>query len=81
MDLLVVCADAGLSMEAALDRVGRELGDSLSARSPPTSTWPSSKCAPAARLSEALDHLADRLGLEEARSFATLLQQSDELGS
>ena len=30
MDLLVVCADAGLSMEAALDRVGRELADSLS---------------------------------------------------
>jgi tight adherence protein C len=28
MDLLVVCADSGLSMEAALDRVGRELGDS-----------------------------------------------------
>ena len=27
MDLLVVCADAGLSMEAALDRVGRELAD------------------------------------------------------
>src|SRR5229473_1589542 len=45
MDLLVVCADAGLSMEAALERVG------------------------------------DRLGLDEARSFATLLQQSEELGS
>ena len=28
MDLLVVCADSGLSMEAALERVGRELGDS-----------------------------------------------------
>ena len=28
MDLLVVCADAGLSMEASLERVGRELGDS-----------------------------------------------------
>src|SRR5215216_1627483 len=28
MDLLVVCADAGLAMEAALDRVGRELADS-----------------------------------------------------
>ena len=27
MDLLVVCADSGLSMEAALERVGRELGD------------------------------------------------------
>jgi len=32
-------------------------------------------------MSEALEHLADRLGLEEARSFATLLQQSEELGS
>src|SRR5881396_3612941 len=28
MDLLVVCADSGLSMEAAMDRVGRELSDS-----------------------------------------------------
>jgi len=28
MDLLVVCADAGLAMEAALERVGRELSDS-----------------------------------------------------
>ena len=32
-------------------------------------------------MSETLEHLADRLGLEEARSFATLLQQSEELGS
>lgn len=28
MDLLVVCADSGLSMEASLERVGSELGDS-----------------------------------------------------
>ncbi len=28
MDLLVVCADSGLSMEASLERVGRELGQS-----------------------------------------------------
>ena len=32
-------------------------------------------------MSEALEHLGDRLGLEEARSFATLIQQSAELGS
>ena len=32
-------------------------------------------------MSEALEHFADRLGLEEARSFATLIQQSEELGS
>jgi len=80
MDLLVVCADSGLSMEAALERVGRELGDS----------YPS-LCAnlhmanleirAGRTMTEALDHLGDRLGLEEARSFATLIQQSAELGS
>ena len=37
LDLMVVCADSGLSMEAALERVGRELGDSIR-RSAPTST-------------------------------------------
>jgi tight adherence protein C len=80
MDLLVVCADSGLSMEAALERVGRELGES----------YPS-LCAnlhmanleirAGRTMTEALDHLGDRLGLEEARSFATLIQQSAELGS
>jgi tight adherence protein C len=80
MDLLVVCADSGLSMEAALERVGRELGD----------TYPS-LCAnihmtnleirAGRTMTEALEHFGDRLGLEEARSFATLIQQSAELGS
>ena len=32
-------------------------------------------------MSDALEHLGDRLGIEEARSFATLIQQSAELGS
>jgi tight adherence protein C len=80
MDLLVVCADAGLSMEAALDRVGRELGDSY-----PSLTanihMANLEIRAGRTLTDALDHLADRLGLEEARSFATLIQQSDELGS
>jgi tight adherence protein C len=80
MDLLVVCADAGLSMEAALDRVGRELGDSypsLAANIHMANLEIRAGCT----LTEALEHLGDRLGLEEARSFATLIQQSDELGS
>lgn len=80
MDLLVVCADAGLSMEAALDRVGTELGDSY-----PSLTanihMANLEIRAGRTLTEALDHLGDRLGLEEARSFATLIQQSDELGS
>jgi tight adherence protein C len=80
MDLLVVCADSGLSMEASLDRVGRELGVS----------YPS-LCAnihmanleirAGRSMTDALEHFGDRLGLEEARSFATLIQQSQELGS
>jgi tight adherence protein C len=80
MDLLVVCADAGLSMEAALDRVGRELADSYPSLS--ANIYMATLEIRAGRsLSEALEHFGDRLGLEEARSFATLLQQSEELGS
>ena len=80
MDLLVVCADAGLSMEAALDRVGRELGDSYPSLS--ANIYMATLEMRAGRtLSETLEHFGDRLGLEEARSFATLLQQSEELGS
>ena len=80
MDLLVVCADAGLSMEAALDRVGRELADSYPSLS--SNIYMTTLEVRAGRtMSEALEHFADRLGLDEARSFATLLQQSEELGS
>jgi tight adherence protein C len=80
MDLLVVCADSGLSMEASLERVGRELAD----------TYPSLganihmanlEIRAGRTMTDALEHLGDRLGLDEARSFATLIQQSAELGS
>lgn len=80
MDLLVVCADAGLSMEAALDRVARELSDAFPSLA--ANIHMSNLEIRAGRtMSEALEHLAERLGLDEARSFATLIQQSDELGS
>jgi tight adherence protein C len=80
MDLLVVCADSGLSMEASLERVGIELAG----------TYPSLggnihmanlEIRNGRSMTEALEHFGDRLGLEEARSFATLIQQSAELGS
>ena len=80
MDLLVVCADAGLSMEAALDRVGRELGDSYPSLS--SNIYMATLELRAGRsLSDTLEQFAERLSLDEARSFATLLQQSAELGS
>jgi tight adherence protein C len=80
MDLLVVCADSGLSMEASLDRVGRELGDSypsLAANIHMTNL----EIRAGRTITEALEHFGDRVGLEEARSFATLIAQSDALGS
>ncbi len=80
MDLLVVCADSGLSMEASLERVGGELADtypSLGANIHMTNL----EIRAGRTMTEALEHFGDRLGLEEARSFATLIQQSAELGS
>src|SRR5262245_20994603 len=80
LDLMVVCADSGLSMEAALERVGRELGDSypsLCANIHMTNL----EIRAGKTMTDALEHFGDRLGLEEARAFATLIQQSAELGS
>jgi tight adherence protein C len=80
MDLLVVCADAGLGMSSAFERVGRELGESypnLSANIHMANL----EIRAGRTMSEALEHFGDRLGLAEVRSFATLIQQSAELGS
>jgi tight adherence protein C len=80
LDLLVVCADSGLSIEAGLERVGREMGDSypsLCANIHMTNL----EIRAGRTMTEALEHFGDRLGLEEARAFATLIQQSAELGS
>jgi tight adherence protein C len=80
LDLMVVCADSGLSMEAGLERVGRELGDSypsLCANIHITNL----EIRAGKSMTDALEHFGDRLGLEEARAFATLIQQSAELGS
>lgn len=80
LDLMVVCADSGLAMEAALERVGRELGDSypsLCANIHMTNL----EIRAGRTMTDALEHFGDRLGLEEARAFATLIQQSAELGS
>ncbi len=80
MDLLVVCADSGLSMEASLERVGRELGDSypsLTANIHMTNL----EIRAGRNLKDALERLANRLALDEARAFATLINQSIDIGS
>ncbi len=80
MDLLVVCADSGLPIEGALDRVAREFGDaypSLAANVHMTNL----EIRAGRTLADALDRFADRVGLDEVRAFVTLISQSIELGS
>jgi len=80
LDLMVVCIDAGLSLEAALDRISREvikkhraLGMNLLMMGAETRAGRG--------MIDALGSFADRLGLDEARSFVATLRQSVELGS
>jgi len=80
MDLLVVCADAGLPMEAAFERIGREMGDSypsLTANIHMTNL----EIRAGRPLKDALERFADRLAIDEARAFAVLINQSVDLGS
>jgi tight adherence protein C len=80
MDLMIVCSDAGMSMEASIDRVSRELTKTYPSLSQ-NLTLVSLELRAGRSLDDALKALADRLSLDEVRSFATLLQQSKELGT
>lgn len=80
MDLMVVCSDAGMSMEAGVDRVSRELMKTAPALALNLQLV-TLELRAGRNLNDALRSLGDRLGLEEVRSFATLLQQSKELGT
>lgn len=80
LDLLVVCSNAGLSMEASLERVSREMGESypsLTANIHMTNL----EIRAGRNLKDALERFAERLALDEARAFATLINQSIDLGS
>lgn len=80
MDMMITCADAGMSLEAAVERVGTELAG--------THKWLGIQLSimnlqlrAGKPLREALRELADRIGLEEARALAVLFRQSEELGT
>lgn len=79
LDMLVVCINAGLSLEAALDRVGRELGERDAIRA--NLDLMADEMRAGKSTGDALRTLSDRLGLQEARSFSALLQQTIELGT
>ncbi|ESX95790.1 type II secretion system F family protein [Mesorhizobium sp. LNJC405B00] len=80
MDMMITCADAGMSLEAAVERVSQELAG--------THKWLGIQLAimnlqmrAGKPMREALRELADRLGLDEARTLAVLFRQSEELGT
>jgi tight adherence protein C len=80
LDLLVVCIDAGLSVEAALTRISGEitrrsryLGVNLAMMT--------AEMRAGRSFVDALGTLSDRLVVAEARSLAAVLRQAIELGS
>lgn len=80
LDLMLVCVEAGMGLEAALDRVGREimLSHPLVAEILLQTTL---ELRAGASREEALRNMALRTQVDEIRAFATLLIQSDKLGS
>lgn len=80
MDMLIVCVDAGLSVEAAVDRVAREFMSTHQDFGMHLSIM-MLEVRGGRRLRDALSNFADRLQIEEAKSLAILFRQSEELGS
>jgi tight adherence protein C len=80
LDLLVVCIDAGLSLEGALDRVSGEITRQNRHLGANLQILGAERRAGRSTI-DALASLADRLGLDEARSLTAMLRQSIELGT
>jgi tight adherence protein C len=80
LDLLVVCVEAGLSLDAAISRVGQEIGHAHPAIAENFAMMALELRAGGSR-ADALHNLAERMGIDEVRSMVTLLLQSEELGT
>ena len=80
LDLMVICVEAGIGIDSAVERVGVDLERAYPSLSRNLG-FMSLELRAGRSTREALENLADRLGIEEAKSFATLIQQSEELGS
>jgi len=79
LDLMVVCVEAGLGLDAAIHRVGEQMALSNKVLSEEFSLVALGLRAGQSR-QEALRNLALRTGLEDIHSFVTLLIQTDRFG-
>ncbi|HJS41048.1 MAG TPA: type II secretion system F family protein, partial [Sphingomicrobium sp.] len=80
LDLMLVCVEAGLGLEAAFARVGMEMTESHPRVAEQFGAVVLEMRAGRNR-EDALRRMADRAGVDEIRAFATLLIQSTKLGS
>ncbi len=80
LDLLVASVQAGLSLDAAVSRIGEELVHRYPNLSDHLALMTLELRAGRAR-KEAWSRLADRLAIDEARSFATMLRQAEDMGT
>ncbi len=80
MDWLLVCVDAGLSLEAAIDRVASEMAF-FSPALGVNLTLVGAEIRAGRSTIEALTSFSERVQIEEADSLATLMRQSVELGT
>lgn len=79
-DLLLVCMEAGLGLDAALTRVAQEIRLSSKALADELQLTLLELRAGQAR-EQALRHLALRTGVEEIATFALMLKQADRFGT
>ncbi|MBM2802487.1 MAG: Type secretion system family protein [Deltaproteobacteria bacterium] len=79
LDLIVVCVEAGMGVDAALNRVGREQNSQGLALGEELVLTTQEMQAGAVR-KEALVRLADRVGIDEFKQLVTFLTQTEEMG-
>ncbi len=79
-DLLLICMEAGLGLDAALVRVTQELAPSCPALAEELHLTQLEIRAGASR-ERAMQHLALRTGVEEVAQFALMLRQAEKFGT
>jgi tight adherence protein C len=79
LDLIVVCVEAGMGVDAALNRVGKEQNNQNLALGEEVVLACQEMQAGAAR-KDALIRLADRVGIDEFKALVTFLTQTEEMG-
>ncbi len=80
LDLLVVCVEAGMGLDAALDRVGEEMKISNKIISEELKLFNKEMKIGKTRR-DALKNLARRTGVEDVNNLVTLLVQTDKFGT